>query len=130
MARRANNRSKQMPHFSKMVSLHRTEEDKKKQEDRMKEMFETKPDGLEYPPGCCICLTDEVLEKLGIEDMPDMGDSVHLCITGKVTGVSSDKMGRRIELQCTEMQAGDGSEKESMSSEDRAEGRYGKKDAA
>jgi hypothetical protein len=117
-------------HFSKMVSLHRTEEDKKKHEEKMKDLIDAKPDGLEYPPGCCICLTDEVLEKLGIEEMPDIGDEIHLCITGKVTGVSSDKMGRRIELQCTEMQTEGGDEDEAKSPEDRAEGRYGKKEAA
>ena len=121
------------PHFTKMVSLHRTEEDKKKHEEKMKDLIDAKPDGLEYPPGCCICLTDEVLEKLGIdgEDMPDHGDTVHLCIMARVSGINQDKMGRRIELQIESIaMENEDDENEAMSSEARAKGRYGDKEAA
>lgn len=119
-----------MAHFTKMVPLHRTDDDKKKQEDRLKDMIEAKPDGLEYPPGCCMCLTDEVLEKLGIEDMPDTGDTIHICLMARVTGVSDDRMGKRIELQIEQMAVEDEDEEnEEMSSEKRASKRYGKEAA-
>jgi hypothetical protein len=120
-------------HFTKMVSLARTKEDREKEKERFKEMAVPASAEMEYPPGCCISLTDEVLDKLeiGKDDMPDVGDTIHLCLMAKVTSVSDGQFGRRVELQVLEMACEDeDQESESMSSEERADKRYGKKDAA
>ena len=121
-----------MKHFAKMVNLARTEEDREKEKARMEKMM-GKPDGMEYPPTCCICLTDEILEKLGIDEMPEKGDEIHLCVMAEVTGISENEMsGRRIELQIVEMQAAENETAESheMIQAAKAKGRYGDKEAA
>ena len=113
-------------HFTKMVNLARTDTDREREHERMKDMLDSKPDGMEFPPGCCICLTDEVLEKLGIDEMPEEGDTLHLCCEAKVTGYSSGTMGKRVELQITGMACdNEDGDDEPMSSEERAEKRYG-----
>lgn len=119
-----------MAHFTKMKSMARTDEDHKKQEEKMRDLMDTSHDGLDYPPGCCICLTDAELEKLGIDDMPEAGDTCHMCVIARVTGVADGKMGKRIELQIESMALeNEDEENEEMTDEDRADSRYGK-DAA
>lgn len=66
-----------------------------------------------YPYGLCIRFDDDTLEKLGIGDeMPTVGDMIHLCAMAKVTSVSSNevedaqgakKVRRCVELQITHM---------------------------
>ena len=104
-------------HFTKMVNLARTDADREREHDRMKDVLDAKPDGMEFPPGCCISLTDE---------MPEHGDTLHLCCEARVTGFSSGTMGKRVELQITGMACdNEDGEDEPMSSEERAEKRYG-----
>jgi hypothetical protein len=115
-----------MAHFTKMVPLVRTQADRDAERERLKDMFSPSDDALEYPPGCCLCLTDEVLKKLDLDEMPELGDTIHLCLMAKVTEASDGKMGRRIELQVTDLACeNEDAENESMSSEERAKSRYG-----
>ena len=65
------------------------------------------------PYGLCICLEDESLDKLGIEedDDPDVGDLIHLSCMARVTSVSCQDTGggkkRRVELAIVLMSAED-----------------------
>ena len=67
-----------------------------------------------YPYGLCISLTENELEKMGMDaaDLPEVGDMIHLMAMAKVTSVSQnesvDKDGGktqccRIELQITHL---------------------------
>ena len=57
-----------------------------------------------YPYGLCISLGDAEVEKLGLEDeTPEIGDMIHLFCMAKVTSISEDGNGKRIELQITHM---------------------------
>lgn len=53
----------------------------------------------EYPAGCRICFCDAELDKLDIEEMPDVGDIIDLRAFWRVTSVSAGLSGRRLELQ-------------------------------
>ena len=62
------------------------------------------PRASDYPYGLCISLADEDVEKLGLEDeTPEIGDMIHLFCMAKVTSISVDGNGKRIELQITHM---------------------------
>lgn len=58
-----------------------------------------------YPYGLCICLTQEELDKLDLDQDVDTGDMIHLQAIGKVTSVSkySTDEGQdcRVEIQLT-----------------------------
>ena len=60
-----------------------------------------------YPYGLCICLGNDQLEKLGLEEECEVGDFIHLFALAKVTSVSKNDTGEgekvRIELQITHM---------------------------
>ena len=65
----------------------------------------------EYPYGLEICLDECTLEKLGIEELPKVGDMVMISAMAKVCAVSEremrdDEMDRRMSLQITEMGLG------------------------
>jgi len=72
-----------------------------------------KPSVPAYSYGLCLSLEDDELEKLGIdEELPTVGDIIHLCALAKVTSASqseremsdgSKKQCRRIELQITHL---------------------------
>lgn len=58
-----------------------------------------------YPPGLSICLYQEQLDKLDLDDDVEPGDMVHLFCMAKVTSVSkrdtADGPDCRVELQIT-----------------------------
>src|SRR5690242_10130946 len=116
--------------FRKMVSMARSPEEMR---EKMEQMASAPmPDAPTFPYGLCITLCDDELEKLGIDkdDMPEIGDSIHLFAMAKVTSVnqSANESGdqRRIELQITDL--GCENEDDENDEEERAERRYGKKE--
>lgn len=56
-------------------------------------------DAPQYPPGLRISLCEEVLQKLGLDEPPDVGDILDLRAFACVTSYSNDGSGRRVELQ-------------------------------
>ena len=90
-----------------IVSMSRTPTEKKKAEDACKAM---PCDGPDYPWGLCLNLGKEELGKLGIKELPEIGDEFHIYAVCKVTRVSasasetSDDQ-RSVELQVTDMGA-------------------------
>ena len=69
----------------KIVSMERTAKEKKAAEDRWK--AEPSP-GPDYPWGLQINLGKEELAKLGIDDLPEVGDEFHIYAVCKVTSVN------------------------------------------
>ena len=62
----------------------------------------------QYPYGTQLCLNDMLLERLGLDDDCDVGDTLHFHAMAKVTSKSkNEQSGTRIELQITEMSAED-----------------------
>lgn len=108
----------------KLVNMERTEAEKKAAEERWEVESERGPD---YPYGLCINLGADEMEKLGIKDLPEIGEQMSLTATVKVTSVSSyDSEGggssKSVSLQITEMGLDDGK------STSAAEKLYGKKE--
>ena len=80
--------------WSKLVDLALTDEEKL---DSVMPMPMAMP---EYPCGTKICLTGPELDKLDLEEMPDVGDYIDMRIFATVTAVSDSGNGnRRVELQ-------------------------------
>ena len=83
-----------LPNF---VDMARDEDEKTSDEPMMQQ-----PD---YPYGLCLCLTQNELDKLDLEDDCEVGDMVHLFCMAKVTSVSKREVNGepdcRIELQIT-----------------------------
>jgi len=82
----------------------------------------------QYPYGCCICLDDELIEKLGLSgDMPAPGDYIEFTATAMVTSAHKDaSTGKcRVELQIIDM---DVTEQEDPATEamERSEARRGR----
>lgn len=76
-----------------------------------------------YPYGLCISFDEETLEKLGMGDdeLPEVGDMIHLIGMAKVTSVNQNEMEdaggnktvkKRIELQFTHLAAEDEDDEE------------------
>jgi hypothetical protein len=89
-----------------MVSMERTEAEKKAAEELYKNMGTE--DGPDYPWGLCLRLGKDELTKLGVETLPEIGEEMTILAVAKVTRVSqsADKDGgdtRCVELQITEM---------------------------
>lgn len=65
-------------------------------------------DAPKYPWGLSLCLNSEVLEKLGVTTLPEVGSEVRLLAKAVVTGASQDatESGTRntVDLQITDMQ--------------------------
>jgi hypothetical protein len=82
-----------------------------------------------YPYGLAICLNDDDLQKLDLDDDIEVGEMVHLHCIAKITSVSSqdtnDGVKKRVELQITHIAAEDEDE-ENEQSED-VMSRLGKK---
>lgn len=75
----------------------------------------------QYPYGLNICLNDQSLEKLNMEDDCEVGDHVHFHCLAKVTSVSNNEnMGKRVELQITAMSA-ENEEEENAAAEEEME---------
>ena len=89
----------------KIVDMKRSDKDKKAAKKRMEVM---PSDGPDYPWGLSLNLGKDELEKLGIKDLPKVGDEFHVYAVSKVTRVhqSASEGGddsRGIELQITHM---------------------------
>lgn len=96
------------PDDMKMVSMERTKAEKKKAEERFKDGPTLA--GPDYPWGLCLNLGKAEIEKLGIKDLPEVGDEFHIYAVAKVTRVSqsaTDKgdESKGVELQITHMGA-------------------------
>lgn len=72
---------------SAMVDLKYTP--KEQQEEAGESMSPTGSNLPDYPWGTCIDLDDASLTKLGIPDLPNVGDEYHIVAVGKVTRLSS-----------------------------------------
>ena len=63
--------------------------------------------GNRYPYGLSICLCNDEIEKLGLDDNVDVGDMLHLFAMGKVTSVSKNDTEEgarvRVEIQLTHL---------------------------
>lgn len=105
-----------MAAFTAMIDMAKTPDDVKKEVADMGGMAvaPAKPSVMTYPYGLCLSLEDEQLAKLGLDkdEMPSVGDMIHLCAMAKVTNVSSSEREmtdgsknecRRIELQITHL---------------------------
>lgn len=83
-----------MAAWSKFIDLAMTDEEKI---DAVMPIPTEKP---EYPYGMRICLCGPELEKLDIDEMPEVGDYIDLRAFATVTSVSDNGGGnRRVELQ-------------------------------
>lgn len=97
-----------------MTSMERTPQDNRESAERFMGQLETSRD---YPPGLCLCLTHEELEKLDLDDDIEVGDLLHFFAMGEVTSVSKNKMGDdgmavRVEMVLTHMQVEDETDEE------------------
>jgi hypothetical protein len=89
----------------KLVDMARTPAEKKAAEERWKEG----PVTDDYPWGLCLNLGKDELSKLGIKELPAVGDELYICAVTKVTSVNhsagsgenEDNMG--VTLQIVEM---------------------------
>jgi hypothetical protein len=86
-----------MANLGRRVNLALTDEEK------IDAVMPMKMDAPEYPCGLRISFCDPELEKMDIDEMPDVGDLIDLRIFAEVTSISSGPMGRRIELQITDI---------------------------
>lgn len=91
---------------AKLVDMARTDADKKAAQKRMEECMTG--DGPDYSYGLCIDLGKEELGKLGISELPEVGDEMHIYAVAKVTRVhqSASEHGddnRGVTLQITHM---------------------------
>lgn len=90
-----------------VVSMERTAAEKK----AAKERYNSPPDSdVEYPWGLCINLGKDEIKKLGLKDLPDVGEEVTICAVCTVTRVSqsaslnaTDEDSQGVELQITHM---------------------------
>ena len=92
----------------KIVSMERTKKEKEDAEKRWSTDFA--PDGPDYPYGLCLSLDEITLKKLGIEELPEIGDEFHIYAVCRVTRVSASASengfsSQGVELQITEMGA-------------------------
>lgn len=99
----------------KLVAMERTAAEKKKAEARY---TEASPSGPDYPYGLTINLGKDELDKLGLKELPEVGDELHVYAVCCVTRVSqsADKRGddsKSVELQITHMGAMDEAKEES-----------------
>lgn len=95
----------------KLVSLElKTEEAK---EETMEAREAERP---RYPYGTCLYLDEVALKKLGITDIPEVGDELRIMAVGKVTGTSSREYEggshQTLDIQLTEMACEDADEGE------------------
>lgn len=91
---------------AKLVSMERTAKEKKAAQGRMDAAISES--GPDYPYGLTINLGKDELKKLGIDDLPAVGDEFHIMAVAKVTRVhqSASEQGddsRGVELQITDM---------------------------
>jgi hypothetical protein len=88
----------------KLVSMERTEAEKK----AYAEPTKAAQQGPDYPWGLCLHLGKDELKKLGLKDLPQVGDEFHIYAVATVRSVSQSSSdtgsdSRSVELQVTEM---------------------------
>lgn len=76
--------------MARMTSLVQTSSE------RMADMMAV-PDRPDVPGGLCLALTQNELDKLGLDDDVEVGDMLHLMIMVQATSVHKDSNGCRIE---------------------------------
>lgn len=95
-----------MAGFSKMIDMARAEEDIKE------DLQPATGKASTYPYELCLAFNDEIMTKLGLTEMPEVGDMIHLAAMAKVTSVSQREVEkadgtkepcRRVELQITHL---------------------------
>lgn len=96
-----------------MTSMKITAAERKARKDRYKDSPCTLDGGDTYPHGLRVELNDESLTKLGIKALPDVGGTMQLVATVKITAASQrDREGgvkdRDLTLQITDMTLSDG----------------------
>ncbi len=94
--------------MEKLVAMARTAAEKKAEKDRWTGTEVS--DAPDYPYGLTITLNDAELKKLGIKELPEVGDEFHIYAVCEVTRVSAfagkdQPDNRSIELQITDMGA-------------------------
>lgn len=106
--------------MGKQISMAYTAAEKKERNKKMDNPC-MPSSGPDYPYGLCLNLDDEHLKKLGIKSLPDVGDTMTVEATVKVTSVSQNSSergsnSRRVELQITKMslEQGEGSMEEAI----------------
>lgn len=109
----------------KIVSMERTEAEKKAAEARYKDGPATS--GPDFPWGLCLNLGKDEIAKLGIDDLPEVGDEFHIYAVAKVTRVSQSASeqgedSKGVELQITHMGAMQEEEKATDGKEAKASG--------
>jgi hypothetical protein len=123
-----------MAHFTKMVDMAKTPEQINQEVDSSRPPSERSATSIadnlpKYPYGLCITIENEQLDKLELDGDCDIGDTIHFCVEAKVTSVSAREKekgeDRRIELQITHIATEGDGESVAMSSEKRAQKRYG-----
>lgn len=102
----------------KLVDMKRTKADKKKSEKEMKNVSSI--GGEEHPYGLRIHLGEEELSKLGMDNLPSVGDKLHIMAHGRVHSVSSDhhssgRKSRRVEIQLHKLGVGHGGSEQEQS---------------
>lgn len=78
--------------FTKLVDMERTDDEK------LDSIASFPGAGPDYPYGLRICLCQEELDKLGLPK-PDHGDYLDLRAFGRVTSITDDNGGCRVEIQ-------------------------------
>lgn len=96
----------------KVVSMERTKAEKKAAQERI-EAMPSPSDGPDYPWGLCLNLGADELAKLGIDDLPAVGDEMHFGGVAIVTRVSQSasqhgEESKGVELQITHLGVNDG----------------------
>lgn len=94
---------------------------KRSKKDKAEEVKETAvgPSGDDYPYGACLHLDTEELDKLGIVDLPEVGEEFQITAVAKVTRVSSsasegsdEQNGVDLQITAMELTSSGGTESE------------------
>jgi hypothetical protein len=96
-------------YFTKMVDMAKTPEEIKDDYPAEASIGSAPPKVPVYPWGLCLRLEDDSLKKLKIDEMPEVGDMIHLFAMAKVTSVTQNevedsKTGEKSKRTCIELQ--------------------------
>lgn len=88
--------------MAKLISLKLDKKESKKESPEAREI-----EGPRYPYGTSLYLDEVAMEKLGIAEMPEVGEECRIVATAKVTGTSSREYDggshKTLDIQLTEM---------------------------
>jgi hypothetical protein len=99
--------------FRHMVDMTRSPDEKAAE--RLRDSYpQPIADMPDVPPGLCLCLTNDELDKLDLDDDCEVGDTIHLVAFARVTSVSKQDTGNgsrvRIELAICQLSCEDEAE--------------------